>query len=112
MENKIILVSSNQLGKGEEALGESVLETFFTLLKQRESLPHAIFLMNTGVLTATEQSLTSVHLGELENSGVHVYACRTCVEHYEVADKLTVGKIKGMDLFVELATKHEVLTIS
>ena len=112
MENKIILVSSNQLGKGEESLGESVLETFFTLLKQRESLPHAIFLMNTGVFTATENSLASVHLGELESKGVQVYACRTCVEHYEVSDKLSVGQIKGMDLFVELASKYEVLTIS
>ncbi len=44
MRNKVILVSSNQLGKGDEVLGETILETFFTILKQREEFPIAIFL--------------------------------------------------------------------
>lgn len=112
MKNKVILVSSNQLGKGSEELGEGILETFFTLLKQREDLPYAIFLMNSGVLTLTEDSLISVHLKEIENKGVAVLACKTCVDYYDIEAKLSAGKISGMNHFIELATQYEVITIS
>lgn len=112
MNNKVILVSSNQLGKGDQELGEGILETFFTLLKQREDLPTAIFFMNSGVLTLTEQSLVSVHLKELESKGVDILACKTCVDYYQVEDQLIAGKISGMPTFIDLAATHEVITIS
>jgi predicted peroxiredoxin len=100
------------LGKGDEELGEGVLETFFTLLKQRDDKPKAIFLMNLGVYTLTEHSLVSVHLKEIHEVGVPVYACKTCVDHYDVEDKLISGEISGMGHFIELASEYEVLTIA
>lgn len=112
MKNKVILVSSNQLGRGDQVLGENILETFFTLLKQRDEFPAAVFCMNSGVLTLTEDSFVSVHLKELEDKGVEILACKTCVDHYGVAEKLTVGKISGMADFIELSAKYEVITIS
>ncbi len=112
MENKVILVLSDQLGQGDRNLGEGVLETFFTLLKQKEQKPKAIFCMNRGVFTMTDQSLVSVHLKELENQGVEVLACKTCADYYEVSVKLTAGKISGMDKFIELSSQYEVLTLS
>ncbi|AGK52700.1 DsrE family protein [Bacillus sp. 1NLA3E] len=112
MNNKIILVSSDQLGKGDEELGEGILETFFTLLKQRDDVPVAVFFMNSGVFTLTDESLVSVHLQELEARGVDILACKTCVDHYQLEEKLVAGKISGMGHFIELAAKYEVITIS
>jgi selenium metabolism protein YedF len=112
MKNKVILVSSDKLGEGDVQLGESVLETFFTLLKQREELPHAIFCMNRGVFTLTDESFVSVHLKELMEKGVSILACKTCVDHYGLVEKLTVGTISSMAHFIELAAQYEVLTIS
>jgi peroxiredoxin family protein len=112
MKNKVILVSSNQLGRGDGVLGENILETYFTLLKQRDELPVAVFCMNSGVLTMTGDSFVSVHLNELEEKGVEILACKTCVDHYRVAENLTVGKISGMADFIELSAKYEVITIS
>lgn len=112
MKNKVILVSSDTLGKGEKELGEGILETFFTLLKQREDLPTAVFFMNSGVLTLTEQSLVSVHVQELEEKGVDILACKTCVDYYKIEDQLIAGKISSMGAFIDLAAKHEVITIA
>jgi selenium metabolism protein YedF len=112
MKNKVILVSSNQLGSGDQTLGENILETFFTVLKQKEELPVAVFCMNSGVLTMTEDSFVSVHLQELEEKGVDILACKTCADYYGTADRLVVGKISGMADFVDLSSKYEVLTIS
>jgi intracellular sulfur oxidation DsrE/DsrF family protein len=112
MKNKVILVSSDKLGEGDAGLGETVLETFFTLLKQREDLPHAIFCMNRGVFTLTDESFVSVHLKELSEKGVSIFACKTCVDHYHLEEKLTVGSISTMGHFIELSSQYEVLTIS
>ncbi|ERJ13216.1 DsrE family protein [Haloplasma contractile] len=112
MKNKVILVSSDQLGAGDKELGETILETFFTLLKQREEKPVAIFCMNRGVLTMTDESLISVHLRELADQGVPVLACKTCVEYYKIQDQLTSGELSSMNKFIELASKYDILTIS
>jgi selenium metabolism protein YedF len=112
MKNKVILVSSDKLGEGDPQLGDTVLETFFTLLKQREELPHAIFCMNRGVFTLTDDSFVSVHLKELMEKGVAIYACKTCVEYYGLEENLTVGKISSMGHFIDLAAQFEILTIS
>lgn len=45
MQNKIILVTTDSFGTGNDsALGENVMETYFTVLKQQSDLPAAIFL--------------------------------------------------------------------
>ena len=112
MKNKVILLASDQLGNGEKELGEGILETFFTILKQKEELPVAVFCMNSGVFTLTEESLVSLQLADLEGKGVEVLACKTCVDYYELNEKLVTGKVSGMAQFVELASEYEVITIS
>jgi intracellular sulfur oxidation DsrE/DsrF family protein len=112
LKNKVILLASDQLGNGEKELGEGILETFFTILKQKEELPVAVFCMNSGVFTLTEESLVSLQLADLEGKGVKVLACKTCVDYYELNEKLVTGKVSGMAQFVELASEYEVITIS
>ncbi|MDN3017977.1 DsrE family protein [Paenibacillus sp. BSR1-1] len=112
MKNKVILLASDQLGNGNPELGEGILETFFTILKQKEELPAAIFCMNRGVFTLTDSSLVSLQLKELEEKGIDILGCKTCVDFYELNDKLVVGKISGMAHFIDLASKYEVITLS
>ena len=111
MRNKVLLVGSNRLGTGPDDLGEMLLETYFTILKQREELPAAVFFLNSGVLTLTEDSLISVHLKELEEKGVNLLVCKTCVDYYGIEEQLVAGKISGMADFVELAAKYEVVRL-
>jgi intracellular sulfur oxidation DsrE/DsrF family protein len=112
LKNKVILLSSDQLGNGEKELGEGILETFFTILKQKDELPVAVFCMNRGVFALSEHSLVSLQLKELEEKGVDILACKTCVDYYELADKLLAGQISGMSQFIELAAKYEVMTLA
>lgn len=88
MKNKVIFLTTDSIGSGERELGAQLLETFATLLKQREQLPAAVFCVNRGVLALTEQSFASLHLKELEARGVPVLACGTCVDYYGIRDRL------------------------
>ena len=112
MKDKVILLTSDQLGTGDAGLGQSVLETFFVLLKQREEKPLAVFCMNRGVFALTKQSFVSVHLAEMARAGVQVLACKTCVDHYGVEEQLTAGEVSSMSVFVELAAKHEIVNVA
>ena len=49
---------------------------------------------------------------ELEDKGVDIVASKTCVDYYELGEKLTAGKISGMAQLIELAAKYEVITLS
>jgi intracellular sulfur oxidation DsrE/DsrF family protein len=112
MKQKVILLLSDELGQGDRKLGEMILETFFTLLKQKDEKPVAVFCMNKGVYTMTDESLVSIHLKELEEAGVSILACKTCTDYYQLTDQLTVGKTSSMAQFIELASQYEVLTLS
>jgi hypothetical protein len=111
MKGTVILVTSQFLGKGDDTLGEGLLETFFTLLKQNEDLPEAVFFVNSGVFALTEHSLASVHIQEISDRGVPILACKTCVDYYEIQQQLTIGEISSMKYFVELASKFRVITL-
>lgn len=111
MQHKVILITSDRLGSGDEELGKQVLETFFTLLKQRDDLPEAVFCMNRGVYVLTDQSFASLHIKEIADKGVKVFACKTCVDHYNVEEQLITGEISSMGHFLDLASKFEIITI-
>lgn len=112
MVNKVVLLSTDSWGKGDEALGKTILETYFAILKQEKELPTAVFCMHRGVLALTEESLVSLHLKELQDKGVPVLACKTCVDYYGVAEKLEAGEISTMKRFIELSAQYEVITIA
>jgi intracellular sulfur oxidation DsrE/DsrF family protein len=112
MTKKVILLTTDSLGQGDPALGQTILENYFALVKQQTPLPAAIFCMNRGVFTLTAASLASLHLKELEQQGVPVLACKTCVEYYHIEDKLEVGEISTMKRFVELSADYEVITLN
>ncbi|WP_048601872.1 DsrE family protein [Rubeoparvulum massiliense] len=111
MKNRVILLQSDRLGTGDEELGEALLENFFTILKQEEEKPVAIFCLNRGVFTLTAKSVISLQLKALEKSGVSILACKTCIDYYGLQDQMTVGELSSMKHFIELANQYEVLTL-
>jgi len=112
MKQKVILLNTDHWGKEDAELGKTLLETFLTLLKQEEEPPAAIFCMHRGVLALTEGSVLSLHLREIEDRGVPVLACKTCVDYYGVEGSLYAGKISSMKRFLELAARYEVFSIN
>lgn len=112
MKSKVILLASDRLGAGDEELGATLLETYFVLLKQEPVKPAAIFCLNRGVFALTSDSLASLHLKELEDAHVEVLACKTCVDFYQLEDKLEAGQVSTMKRFVELSAQYEVITLS
>ena len=92
MPSKVILIQSEGLGTGNDELGEILMSNFLRLLGESQEKPQALVFWNTGVRLVCEGSWALEHLQELEGQGVEILACRTCLDFFDMGDKLKVGR--------------------
>ena len=71
--------------------------------------PLRVILMNAGVKLAVEGSDCLASLKRLEEAGVDMIACGTCVEFYGLKGKLAVGRISNMYEIAERLMEGKVL---
>lgn len=96
-----VLITSNVLGKGSEELGGLLLKTFIYTLTQMEDNIKCLLFMNSGVYMTTEGSEAVVHLQALEQRGVEILSCGTCLDFFGLKDKLAVGEVSNMYALAE-----------
>lgn len=112
VEQAVLFVTSNILGKGDENLGRILIRSFFYTLTQMEGMVETIIFMNLGVFLTTEGSEVLEYLLALQEAGVKVLSCGTCLDYYQLKDKLMVGDITNMYTALEImATALKVITL-
>lgn len=84
------------LGRGNDELGEIIMSNLFRLLEGSPDKPVSIIFWNTGVKLVCEGSWALTYLKKLEEQGVEILACSTCLEYFDLTDKLAVGKPTNM----------------
>lgn len=92
----IILIKSDQLGTGERELGVALMKSFLYASCEAESVPAVMIFMNSGVKLVTENADTIAHLKKLEERGVDVIVCGTCLDYYGLTDRLAAGRVSNM----------------
>ena len=92
MNPKVFLVQSEELGRGDRRLGLMLMANFLRLLGESENKPSSLIFLNTGVNLVCKGSEVLDHLKRLEEQGVEILACMTCLEYFDLLDNLEVGK--------------------
>jgi selenium metabolism protein YedF len=98
----VVQVSAGTMGTGDDELGELLLRSFLKTLEQLERMPDAIIFYNSGVRLCCEGSLLLEDLRALEQAGVDIIACGTCLNYFRIADRLAVGRVTDM---LEIASR-------
>lgn len=107
-----ILVTSNGMGKGDQALQHKLIKTYFTLLNESGYLPSVVAFYTEGVKLLVEGSPVVEELKALEAKGVRLVACGTCLDFYGLEGQLLVGLPGGMTDIIEAQWRAErVITI-
>ncbi len=96
MSGKTIFIQSETLGRGNEELGEIIMSNFLGNLTESKDKPARLIFWNTGVKLVAEGSWALGHLKKLEQQGVEILACGTCLDYFELRDKQKVGKVTNM----------------
>ena len=89
------------IGDGDRELGSSLMRMFFYTLTQGDELPGTILFMNAGVKLPTLDAQVAEHLNALQERGVKVLVCGTCLNFYDLKEKLAVGEVTNMYVIVE-----------
>jgi len=92
----VVFITTDRLGTGEQQLGEILMKAFLNTLWDAEPKPAKILFLNDAVRLTTEGSEVLDSLKLLEESGVEIFSCGTCLEYYQLKDKLKVGLITNM----------------
>jgi selenium metabolism protein YedF len=102
--NYIVVITSDKMGEGDEALGQLLMSNFIKALKDLDRLPRKMVFYNKGVILVTNDSPHIDHLRDLEKMGVELLLCATCVSHYSLADSIGAGKLSNMYTIAEVMT--------
>lgn len=92
----VIVISADKMGRGNDELGYVLVKTFLYTLAGQTEKPDVIIFYNTGVKLTIQGSDVLDDLKKLESKGVQLLVCGTCLNFFEIKDKLAVGSVSNM----------------
>lgn len=97
----VVVVPSDKMGDGDDELGHILMKSFLFAVTQLDELPEKMVFYNGGAKLTVEDSPALGDLKSLEEQGVEIMTCGTCLDFYGIKDKLAVGTVTNMYSIVE-----------
>lgn len=96
LKDMTIGISSDTMGSGDDTLGKILMKSFIYTVSETEPYPFTIVFYNSGVRLTVEGSEVIDDLITLENKGVEIISCGTCLDFLQLKEGLKVGSISNM----------------
>ena len=93
---KVVVIKSEFMGDGDKELGKVLIKGFIYALSQQDELPQTMLFYNGGAKITSEGSESIEDLKALEEKGVKIFTCGTCLNYYGLTEKLCVGEATNM----------------
>lgn len=107
---KIIYLNDDKAGSGE--VGRALLGKFLEATINISEKPLCIICVNNAVFMTTNRGSASFYaLKKLEELGVEILSCGSCLEAYKLVDKLAIGRITNAYEIMNLLNQHEVIKL-
>lgn len=100
--NKVILVSSDKLGLGNDELGKILMKNYFLALAEEEREPQKIIFLNSGVKLLKEDSEVIDEIKVLYEKDIKILCSGTCIDFYKIRNDIAIGEITNMYDIVEV----------
>ena len=97
----VILINRNGMGEADQVLQYKLISIYLKLLDDHNILPGAICFYTEGVHLVVDGSPVIETLQSLEGKGVRLILCSTCLNYYNLTDKVKVGVVGGMGDILE-----------
>jgi selenium metabolism protein YedF len=108
---KVYFIKSDKLGQGEDELGLVLMQGFIYTLLEVDPLPEKIIFINSGVKIPIKNEDAVESLEKLEEKGVNILACGTCLDYYELKEELVVGRVSNMYEILDSLNENEVISV-
>ena len=108
----VLMVTGEGLGRGDEDLGRHLMSRFLHEIGGQRALPEKVIFANTGARLVTEESPVLEQIRRIEDEGVQIVACGTCLERLGLLDRVAVGGRTDMSTTVtSLAQASKVISV-
>lgn len=108
----MVMVATNHMGRGDDELGAKLMVNFLKTLKEMGDELWRLVLVNNGVKLTIDDSQVLPDLKELEESGILILVCGTCLDHFNLLDKKQVGETTNMlDIVTAMQLADKVINI-
>jgi intracellular sulfur oxidation DsrE/DsrF family protein len=98
----VIVLSNQGIGNAAPELNVLLLSNFLQTFITNNTPVHAICMYSNGVKLACEPSVITDQLQLLQATGTQIIVCKTCLQYFDITDKLFVGEIGTMPQIVQL----------
>lgn len=92
----VVVLSSDTMGSGDQDLGRVLMTGFVFALTELDRLPDKVLLYNSGVKLSVAGSDSLGDLQKLEERGVEILNCGTCLNFFNLTNELAVGSVTNM----------------
>lgn len=107
-----IFINKDRIGHGSDELGGNLIKAYIATIKELSVQPRTICFMNSGVKLTVKGAETLPYLKELEEKGIELLVCGTCLNYFNLKEQLSVGKISNMyDISETMLKSSKVITI-
>ncbi len=103
----LVFIPADIFGSGSEELGRGLMKNFISTLKEMGKELWRIVLVNGGVKLSAKDSPVLDDLKNLEEAGVSILVCGTCLEYFKLLDSKAVGETTNM---LDIVTSMQVAT--
>lgn len=108
----LVFVGSDRIGRGDDQLGAGLMKNFLATLKEMGPDLWRLVFVNSGVKLCVSGSASLETLHELEDSGVSILVCGTCLTFFDLLDQKQVGETTNMlDVVTSLQLASKVITV-
>ena len=97
----VVAVDTDVMGRGSEELGRTLMKGFLFAVSRLPQLPDTVLFYNGGAKLTIEGSVSLEDLKGMEEQGVEILTCGTCLNYYGLTEKLAVGRVTDMYTIVE-----------
>ncbi len=108
----VFVLAKNYIGEGSVELGKTLMGGFMEALLYQDERPSTIVFFNSGVLLALKDSPHLETFKGLEEMGIELLICGTCLKYYDKLDALGVGKVSNAyDILSSLTKAYKTINL-
>lgn len=108
-----VFIGKDHVGEGDGQLGYNLMKMALYTLSESAAIPTSLLFMNSGVkLVCGDEAQIIDSVKKLEDMGVEVLVCGTCLDFYDLKDDLKVGEVSNMyDILERMQEASKVITL-
>lgn len=97
----VVYLGNDAMGRGDDELGHKLMRGFLRTWIDADTKPWRMIFINSGVKLTTTDEEAAEAISLLSERGVEVLSCGTCLEHFDLMNKLRVGRVTNMFEVIE-----------